>query len=621
MIQDMTKELKAAILDKNELVLENYTMKDGLYIKLDIDKPFTICEENYTIVDNKKQQESIKKKELYDWFKIRDYFSYMIDTNKVIGATKTGRTIHSTNHMTLFMKKEYFPGLSGKSEVLLDIFKTYLKEYYKELSIPEDRFTEMLPEKPSRNNKEDLVREYFPFLVDYMRSNERKSSIETHSKYILDNLDMIVKSIKEFSETNEFTGYIKLFFNIYIDIYEKESDIYTIPRIFNVNKYNTLMNNQIYGLPSINMTTNDKKPYLILKSMKCKIPIISTVEDIKVTQTFFNWLNLQGSNKEIKINYDYKFDGDKVYTEDSSYFSVYLTLIKNKMTIDNFDYIPFKEPKINFEFDNILELTEYIDYKDKGRGRIRANYDSINSLFLLKKLVCEYLFNNKKLADKYLKDCEPDISTNQFTQTMKALFMKSRDAMHDYFSKSVDLSFKKIINKTTMDLIEEQLKHTVEGTYIGKVAKAYNLRIALLKHFKSEEVKKLSDNIKRLLDKTKDKLESKELVVCESDEEFYFVAGQLAYYILDQSEAHNKNFGVFEPILLCKNSKQLKRRLDDAFGTYKHAILTGNIKFKNAMAMIMGYDTQTRIEGDMKDILLAGLLANNIFYTKKEEVS
>lgn len=619
MLKDITKELKNAILDNDKLVLENHTMKDGVYIKLDINSPISICEKNYIIIDNKKQHDIIKKKDLYDWFKLMDYCSYMIDTNKVIGATKTGRTIHSTNHMTLFMKKEYFPGLSGKFEISIDIFKNYLKEYYKELSIPEGRFVEMFSKKAKKNSNEDLVKRYFPSTTDYMRSNKRKSSVAVHFKYILDNLDVLIKSVKEFSENNEFTGYIKLFFNANKDVYEKESNIYIIPRIFNVNKYNTVINDRIYGLPSINMTTNDKKPYLILKSMKCKIPIVSTVEDIKVTQTLFNWLKIQGVNKEIKINYDYKFNGDKAYTGDRSYFSVYLTLIKNKMTIDDFDYIPFKEPKINFQFYNILQLNEYIDYKDKSKGKIRANYDSINSLFLLKKLVCECLFNNKRLADKYLKDYEPDISTNEFTPTMKALFMYSRDAMHDYFSKGVDLSFKKIINKLTMDLIEEQLKNTVKGTYISKIAKAYNLRLSLLKYFKFQEVEKLSDNIKRLLDKSKSKLESKKLVVCESDEEFYFLSGQLAYYIIDQSEASNKNFGIFEPILLCKNSKQLKRRLEEAFETYKHAILTGNIKFKNAMSMVMGYDTQTKIDGDMKDILLAGLLSNNIFYTKKEE--
>lgn len=172
-----------------------------------------------------------------------------------------------------------------------------------------------------------------------------------------------------------------------------------------------------------------------------------------------------------------------------------------------------------------ISLTEikYIDYKDKSKGKIRVNYDSINSLFLLKKLVCECLFNNEKLTDKYLKGNEPPISANEFTLAMKALFMYSRDAMHDYFSKGVDLSFKNIMSRLTVDLIEEQLKNTVKGTYVVKIAKAYNLRISLLKHFKFEEVEKLSDNIKRLLDKSKSKLESKELVVCESDEEFYYL--------------------------------------------------------------------------------------------------
>lgn len=126
-------------------------------------------------------------------------------------------------------------------------------------------------------------------------------------------------------------------------------------------------------------------------------------------------------------------------------------------------------------------------------------------------------------------------------------------------------------------------------------------------------VSKLED----IIDGLKAKIDTKGMVYCDSDEEFYFMAGQLAYYLIYQSEASNKNFGMFEPFSLVKNSNQLKRRLEEVFETYSHKISIDNIKFKNTMAMVMGYETQTKITHEMKDFLIAGILSNNLLYEKK----
>lgn len=632
MLQDMSKELKTAIKTNERLILQNYSMKDGVYFRLNIKKSINeINDKDYIIINNKKNKDIVKNIELYNWFKEMDYYSCILndDTNKAIDLP--AKKIHSTNYLTIFIKKSMLPEIGGKDALSLEKLRERIEDYYEKLKKSEEKFIEIYTKsnykkaKPKKVDKEKFLNEYFNEAIEYIRSEERVRNIQLYKDYVLSNLEEILLFIKKFNEKNPFDNYVKILFEADKDesknreIYKKENDIYVTPRIFNVNDFNLFINGEIFGLPSSNITTNSKKPYLLLKSMKCTVPSRLIADDVKVTQALFKWLENQGKFKEIKIDNDYKFEGDKIYTKDEGYFSIHLN---SDAEIDDFDYTPFKEPKLKFMIINPLDIKVYIDPKNKELGMITQEAYEIDDRFGLKKLVCELLFNNRIRAEKYFKDYNPDVITNEFTGNMKAMFMESRDAMHDYFSNGVDISFRKIINKLSLDLIEEQIRHIAKGTNLSRAAKAYNLRVSFLKHFQLFELKeenKVADKIKDVVEKLKIKLEKEDLVVCENDEEFYFTAGQLAYYMLSQSESHDKSFGIFEPMLNCKNSRQLKRRLEESFSLYKHALSSGNIKFKNALAMIMGYEAKARIEGEAKDMLLAGILANNIFYIKKDE--
>ncbi|MCW6075867.1 hypothetical protein LAV44_11175 [Clostridium sporogenes] len=633
MLQDMTKELKMAIETNEKLMLQNYSMKNGAYFRFNIKK--RINENNnkdYIIINNKKGKENevVKNIDLHNWFKEMDYYSCILndDTNKAIDLP--AKKIHSTNYLTIFIKKAMLPEFGGKDSLTLEKLRERIENYYEKLKKSEEKLIEIYTKsnynktKPKKDYKEKFLKEYFKEEIEYIRSEERINNIQLYKDYVLNNLEEILLFIKNFNEKNLFDNYVKIFFiadedeNKNREIYKKENNIYVTPRIFNVNDFNLFINGEIFGLPSSNITTNSKKPYLILKSMKCTVPSRVTAENVKVTQALFKWLEKKGKFKELKIDNNYKFEGGEIFNESETeaYFSVHLN---GDTEIDGFDYIPFKEPKLKFQVMNPLNIKVYIDPKDKESGMITQEAYEIDDSFRLKKLVCELLFNNKIRSERYFKDYNPDVITNEFTGNMKALFIQGRDAMHDYFSNGIDISFKKLINKLSLDLIDEQIRHIVKGTNLSKAAKAYNLRISFLKHFEIEEGDKMADRIKDTVENLKIKLERDGLVVCESDEEFYFTAGQLAYYILSQSQSQDKSFGIFEHILNARNSKQLKRRLEESFILYKHALSYGNMKLKNALSMIMGYETKAKIEGEMKDMLLAGLLANNIFYVKKDE--
>ena len=106
------------------------------------------------------------------------------------------------------------------------------------------------------------------------------------------------------------------------------------------------------------------------------------------------------------------------------------------------------------------------------------------------------------------------------------------------------------------------------------------------------------------------------MAVCSNDDEFYFMAGQLAYYLTSQSKAEKKTGEMYEPYLRAKNGQHLKRRLEDAYMLYKHEISSSYRKFNHAFSMVMGYVPEQGNEGSSRELLLAGLFADNLLFEK-----
>jgi CRISPR-associated protein Csh1 len=623
MIKDMARGLIEKAKDEdeyNKIILDNYKLKDGIYIRLHADRTVKIKEGNYIIIDNNENKNNSKDIILFKWFRERDYYSVLLneDTNKAIDLP--AKKILSTNWLTLFIKRDILPDI-GKDKKMLSKGKLFdiIENYFEKLKRGEDRFIEIytksnyLDKKIGRKEREEFLQKYFRQEIENIRSNERNKKIENNKQYIMHNFDEIIEAVKELDKTQRFKGYVKIFFESCLNTYKNESRIYTLPRIFNTNDFNLFTENEIFGLPSSDITTNSKKPYLILKSMRCHVPCRTTLREAEISKNIFEWLVMQGKFKNIKLDYDYEFDGTNAHKENKSYYTVHLN--KNG-EIDEFDNVPFDTPVLKFNLENILRITERVDKKDKNSNRIEIADELIIDYFILQQKFNEYFFNNK--LGTYLKEEPPKIESNKFTAQMSTLFIHSRDALSDFFSKGIDISISALIDRLTIDLIQERLIKTVQGFNLKVVAKAFNLRISLLKYF-NKGGKYMADRIRTVMQELKSKILLEQLTTCKDDEEFYFTAGQLAYYMFSQSEAHKKTYGIFEPVLNTRDSNQLKKRLQEIFDIYKHAILVGNVRFKNAMSMVMGYETDENITDNMKNMLLAGLLADNIFYTKKED--
>ncbi|HDR5276727.1 hypothetical protein AT268_28090 [Bacillus cereus] len=620
MLVDLVKKFQIAINKNPNIVLDNYKLKNGLYIRFDVTKTFeeNVQNANQNIYVHKNQaDEAVEKMDLYEWFKIRDFYSSMLndDANKLIDLP--GKKVHSTNPLTFFMKEEL---LIGEKKIYTpEQLAICIEEFYIKLQKSSTKFLDAYPiVAKSKKLKEKILTEreeffyrYYPHLMMVSKDGERIQRNDNYKKFLLKNSPGIIELFHKLKEEYDFKNYIKIFFDANEDIYRNEYELYILPRIFTVDAYNYANSSSIVGLPSGDMTVNSKKPFLLLKTLKANVPLRIPVDQAIARKDFYSWLGTKGKFKE------HVFQTDTIFTSNASRKAgAYHIRIDKNGGIDFFENVPFSaSDKLNgngIEFKNVINVTEKVD----DILIVRADYE-VDTRKDLQSLINKYFFRGRLLGT--FLNTQPEIKGNDFTNNMLTCFLKSRQAFYDFFIKGTEEPLREIIDKLTLNLIEERLYGTFEGPHIKHMAEAFNLRLALLKYFRIKGGDEMADCIRNVSDILKNKVKSKDLVVCESDQEFYYLAGQLGYYLLSQSQVKSKTIGMFEPILRAKYEHQVKRLLKNLLITYGHAISIKNTSFKNAFGMVMGFETDGVSKGKNKDILLAGLLASNMFYEKYEE--
>ncbi len=564
----------------DKLILDSYKPDDGLYIRVNEEGKWE------SLIIRKKE---LYQGELYDWFKVADYNSCLVDMNKPVDPKKT---IHSNNYLSFFIKKDILPFV-GESEK-----KLTMESLYESINRYFDIFLKKLKE---RFDPESLK------LLESLEIEEIPANKVTFNKnYLKTNIDNLLELVRDAKLGKK--DYVKVFFNAVPEIFREENRRYLIPKIFNKNDFNIPFNNKTYGLSNNNMGLNAKKPYLELMSTNFKVAFRVDLESALLGKKFFDWLESQPVNY-LYIPKDFDFiSGLNEINDKKEFFYLYFSR-GTDITIEDFDYIPDFSEKIGFILYNYLMLED----GEKGAKIILDDDNSINTLWKLEDVVNGYLFCGR-LKNSYYQ--EPKVKSGEFTGKMLNVLIQSRKAFHDYFKKGIETSIRSILDHSTLELIKAQVGLS-EGMRFTKAARALNLRLSLLKHFNLGGGN-MGDKIKNIFNELTLKLSSDGLMVCENEDEFYFLAGQLAYYLLSQSKSSFKTHGMAEPFLRVKNLEQLKRQLGFVYDQYKHAIPLNSLRFNNAMAAVKGFevDSQSKVNDDL---FLAGFMAKNIFYTKKKE--
>ena len=463
------------------------------------------------------------------------------------------KKIHNINYLTLFVKIESF---TNEKKLLK---RDAIKEQYKYLCNYK---------KFKKPQEKEILEEF----REYLSNKNRKKDIVKKYRWIKENLDSIVSLAKQ----NDIKNYIKIYFDEPLKKYQQESNIYYAIKIFNDISYSKKINNEIFGLSDSNMGLNAKKPFLEHKNRKLTTPFMICKDDALLVKKFFDWLKFQDFKNKKPLKEEFFINRD----------------FKEKDLIIDYDYIPTKIDRLK----NKIIIKNYLLLR---QGNNLIEDDTIEYLNQLEDVVDEVLYD-RQLKNNYYGEVYKKLDNN-----FASLIYSTREAMVNYFKKYDDRAFYAVIKKYATYLAIEHLKRS----RFLQAGLSLNLKFSLLE-IKGEEimdiVKMQDDLIDRLLDS-----EYKQL----SCDEFFYLCGQIARYLTNQSQKHEKKGDMLEPYLRANNSQKLKRVIEMEYFKYKHAISLNFVKFNNAMSLIMAYDENEKLSlSKNMDSFLIGVLSDNIFY-------
>lgn len=582
----MINDLLSSLKERDEvavLAIDAYTLKEGLYICLNGDTYQEL------IIEKSKGYSG----DLYELIKARDFYSNLIEMNKPVDTEKK---IHSNNIFTLFFK---VPDLKNLKKDQFNIF-----------------------DLPSCNRH---IERYYDFLLKWYDSNQEtldNARLKPFSKLkIIEMRDFIISKLfliqERVRQNNLKAGkYVKVFCEAALEEYIYASNLYLIPKIFNKNDYNIKIGDKIFGLSNFNMGTNSKKPFLEHKTTAYKVPFRISLEDALDGYRFSTWLNSQNiEGKSIDSGYLTfgKNSGcylqPRVSTAEAAQY-IHFTRGKTGPEIDDYEILPQPKKELDMPLivHNYLRIPKY-------------NVITIREMDMFEETIDEYLFNGNMIRGYFYS---PSIKEGYFTSRQLSLLHMYRDAFKSFFLKFDDSSFRRIVDKCTLELVVEQLKLS-DTMHLEKTrfAKALNFRFVLLEYFKIGGKDKMGSIANDLFSKVKSKanmIEPKTPLICETDEEFYFTAGQLARYLLSLSRAQKVNYSLINPLLKANKSSKVKDELNKLIQKYGYDIEVWSSgmrsRFDNLQGMVNSYSCESEA---MADMLLAGFAAPNIIYMRKEE--
>ena len=626
MIKDLAVGFQQAQQQSPSIVQDNYKLKEGIYIRLNVDQSWedqlAAFDQNHLIIRVK--EDAPQNFELLDWFKRRDYYSSLVAMNKSVDSEKQ---VHSNNPFSLFVKREVF---SGEKQGVKFTMGENVDRYLLATDVEQIRknWLKLIPsvkEKGGKGKRQDNEEQTSDGLSDrliffrgsayaaalaYVNNPNRLQWIERITHWYRYNLSQLTDYITRLP----FKNYVKIFFALNTpatsespsceQIYAFEYLLYTIPKIYNSNDYNQIVKEELVGLPSFDMTMNSKKPFMEHKTMRIEAPDRVSLQQAILVKEATEWLATRPKYATNRLGYESCFAPPKGDSPEGT-FHVYMDGKYNELF--GFENVPFPPTlSFNVEWLNCLQL------KDR-EGDLRY-YGPIQDAEALQKVISGKFFRGRMNGSFILN--EPDVKNKEFTAIMVALFLQSRQAFHDWFYKGTTISLRSIFAKVTLRLLEEQLIH-VETSRMADLKDAFNLRLSIQSLLDEEGGKRnMADRIEKTVALLRNKLMSEGMVVCSNDDEFYFMAGQLAYYLMQQSKAEKKTGEMYEPFLRAKNGQHLKKRLEDAYMLYKHQISSSYRKFNHAFSMVMGYVPEQGNEGSSRELLLAGLFADNLLFEK-----
>lgn len=591
LLKKYEKEIKNGELDK--IIVDNYNLDfdNNLYFKVGQDGNLT----EITIESNLFDQE---------WIKDRDIHSKYLSYNKKIGENNT----MSNNLYTLFFKLENIQEkitlklLKEKYFDILHLREINIKNLNENIKVKKIKEIEKLLLKDNIHIEEE---EFIKIENIMLSSFEHFSNI-----YSKEN----IKILKETIDKNDFNDLlnnltkktIKLFYDVDMNNYSREINKYLRIKLINDLNDCKIINNEIYGVPCINISGNVKKTFLENKTMDCSKGFYLNIKDI------FNLYKIDTLLKTFKITTS---KGSKVFARDL-YF-------KNDLEEKDIENISnFK--KENFDFCSLNLKTEVLK-----SGYTITDYNVVNNFSEENKVITLINYMNIMSKEKIVFPNEQFSFSNMESkfyyllnpnQIKKELVDKKKLKLnYDNFNKFlqtgdksyIKLWYKKFFNQLLIDIYK--VKDSKDLSIKYATMNLLNLQFSFENYLEGG----ITLDIEKLKQEIINKIENN--IPLESNEEFLFLYGQVYHYLIAKSKAKNKNLDLINLPLRSTNLLILELDLKRKVNKYAHSIRFYNSKFTVALNLLLTYEFKGKLSQFNNSALYVGLTYDNLFYYKNEK--
>ena len=583
--------------EDEKVVLDSYELADGYYYVIDENNDI----EKLQVLNNETDNYELEK-----YIKIRDFYSKYINSNKALDTSYKEKIdgkeysmlkkICSNNIYTVFFKNKYVEGLLNKEDnkdaIPIEVFKNGIKKYYESLS------------KLGNSSKEEIL----------LKEKYTENEIETYKEKMLKAFDIVYEDLKNQDMQKEI--WIKIFLKKDIEEYKRVSEIYVKLKLFNTNDNNIEIDGKTYGSNNYNYGLNNKKPYLELKSTNYKVGSYLSDKDIQILNNIYIWLYNNAAGKNIlKLPEDWKFNGipkDEQEIRDRNTYLIKVAGNNGNARIDDYRYISNYNTKIRkFTCKNYLDKEKEIIFETENIYDLNLYTNNI------------WFAENENNTRNYIKDSYYDydlkISKSTLVNWKKELLKQYNNLFLELFEEEQARNFVSKLDEVAVNIIEAMLIENLKQNkkYMYSTRKAFNLWIAYKQYFnkKGEDEEMKINNLQEQCEKIVN--EEKKI---ETDEQYYYLVGQVAYYLLSRSKAEKLTQDVTEPYVKANTVTKLKNEIKFLYDKYSYDIYLNFPKFNNIMSQILLQEPEKKIKTN-KELILAGLLANNLFYSKQENLN
>ena len=589
MLQEALEVFENMLLKNEKLIIDFYSVKDGTYRLIEMNDDNWVIKNTLDIFYDKKTKEVIGcNNEDYNYIKELDYYSKLVEMNKPIDPKKI---IHTNNYLSIAVKKESLVLKKLTSQVIndyFDILKNPIAKYDKKLN--SRKLYESIEEQLGQIDLELLEK-----IENYILNNNIFDGINLDKK----NYIKVFFVFKDYEKTR--------------DYYKKEGERYLIPNLYNSNDYNFDDDGIILGLPNNNMGMNSKKPFLENKTRKIKVPYLLDQKKALLQSKFFDYLLGEVSRGKYNFYIDMYEDDEiiKGYTdlqEPNSMMSGYYLRCrkeKNEVEIIHADSITAYSSTLNPSF----ILKNYVGISQEKVDQSKLNYNVfIDNLWQVKSLIDGFFFEGKLQFNLYSR--VDDIQIND--GVLKRCILENRNALATWFYQGKTNHLESIVDKFTMDLIKNTLRHSD----MSKAQRQLNLRWSLLIYFNDK--RRIGENMVTVRDDLRKhiNLPVSDEWNFEDDKEFAYAVGQIASYFVSLNKANNKPDAFINTFLNAKNVKVVKRKIEVVYKKYNYLIQhSDGSRFSQLITHIMIYEPQ-KLD---TEYVIAGFAAPILIFEKNQE--